>query len=117
MDHPPLLPDGLHHVRTTPWFEAESVPPGLLRNHQVANGVWGRLIIAEGSIEFRFEDEPEAVSLTAGDSIGIPPGRLHRVILAGTSRFAVEFHKAPEQVEVPAGSESTGLTDQVDTPG
>lgn len=110
MNHPPELPDGLEHVRTTPWFDQDSHPAGLLRNHQVADGVWGRLIVAEGEVGFEFEDDPDGqLTVKAGDSVGIPPTRRHRVVLLGPARFAVEFHKIPESAGVAEGSESTGL--------
>ena len=90
------LPGGLVLVRTTPEFTEETVPAALLRAHRVAEGVWGRLVVIEGAVEFVFEDEPELrTRLTAGTSIAIPPKRPHRVVLVGPARFAVEFHRSP----------------------
>jgi tellurite resistance-related uncharacterized protein len=37
------LPDGLVLDRTTDEFDEHTVPAGLLRDHRVAAGVWGRL--------------------------------------------------------------------------
>lgn len=89
-----LLPDDTVLVRTTDEFSQETVPSGLLRDHKVADGVWGRLVVRSGSLGFVFQDSADnAVELTAGDSIVIPPGRLHHVVPHGPVRFVVEFHR------------------------
>lgn len=97
------LPDGLEHARTTPTFDQDSVPAGLLDAHRTGAGVWGRLVVATGSVRFAFqaegEDEAEGGAdtrqLLAGDRQVIPPERPHRVILDGPATFAVEFHRRP----------------------
>lgn len=118
MDHPPLVPSDFELVRTTNRFTTDTAPRGLLRAHQVAEGVWGRLIVDEGEVGFVFEDSPtEQLRVGAGESLGIPPQRLHHVVPLGPARFAVEFYRrasADESGVTPpsrAGAESTGLTD------
>lgn len=88
------LPDGCELVRTTPEFDETSVPAGLLRNHRVAGGVWGRLVVLDGVLDFEFEGEPPR-HLTAGDVQVIPPKQPHRVAPVGAVRFVVEFHRPP----------------------
>lgn len=88
------LPVGLEHVRTTPMFDEVSVPDGLLAAHRTAKGVWGRLVVETGSVDFAFEDdESEQRHLASGDAQVIPPTRPHRIILAGPATFCVEFHR------------------------
>jgi tellurite resistance-related uncharacterized protein len=90
------LPPGLEHVRTTAVFDAQTVPPGLLRAHRIAAGVWGRLTVDEGSLRFVFEDNPGgAVRVAAGESMIIPPSTPHHVEPDADVRFAVEFHSSP----------------------
>lgn len=90
-------------VRTTDVFDAESVPAGLLRAHQVAPGVWGRLAVYDGTIDFVFEDEPdEAITVAAGGRLVIPPATPHHVALTGPVSFAVEFYRDPEGTRHPA---------------
>jgi tellurite resistance-related uncharacterized protein len=105
------LPAGLEHVRTTDTFDHEHHPAGLRRAHRVADGVWARLVVHTGGLDFTFDDEPDsAVSVTGGGSIVIPPGRLHHVDIAGPVTFALEFHREPHHPRPPAGgSESSGL--------
>ncbi len=88
------LPDGLVLTRTTDVFDEHTVPAGLLRNHRVAAGVWGRLVVNEGSVGFRFEDDGQPLRVNSGEWVVIPPQRPHRVELDGPVRFAVEFHRA-----------------------
>lgn len=85
------LPADVHLVRTTPEFDHESIPAGLLRSHVVAPGVWGRVLVRSGSIDFAFEDSPRR-HLEAGDSQVIPPQRVHQLTVTGSVTLVVEFH-------------------------
>ena len=88
------LPDGVELVRTTPTFDESSVPAGLRAAHQVADGVWGRLVVASGSVGFTFDDRPELIRLVEVDEVQvIPPGRLHHLVIEGPVTLAVEFHR------------------------
>lgn len=91
------LPAGLELARTTDEFDEHTVPAGLLRDHRVAAGVWGRLIVRSGALQFGFGDDPE-FGVAAGDSVVIPPARLHHVALVGPVRFVVEFHRPADTV-------------------
>jgi tellurite resistance-related uncharacterized protein len=88
------LPDGVELVRITPTFDESSVPEGLRAAHQVADGVWGRLVVTSGSVGFTFDDRPELIrSVEVGEVQVIPPGRLHRLVVEGPVALAVEFHR------------------------
>lgn len=89
------LPDGLRRSRITPEFGEHSVPAGLLAEHRVADGVWGRLVVSSGSLHFVFEDsEPiEPRTVGAGEVQVIPPARPHHLELVGPVTFHVEFHR------------------------
>ncbi len=92
------LPTGLELVRTTDVFDNDTVPKGLLRAHQVAEGVWGRLVVHSGKIVFVFEDQSDQpIVVAAEESVVIPPRRLHHVEMDGPASFAVEFHRAADQ--------------------
>lgn len=90
------VPPGTTHVRTTDVFDADTVPAGLLRAHRVADGVWGRLVVLDGTVRFLFEDEPDQPIIVGPDqAVTIPPGRLHHVELGQPARFVIEFHRFP----------------------
>ena len=95
MDHG-QLPEGLTLTRTTNEFNATSVPAGLLRAHTVADNVWGRIRVIEGSLRFVWEDgrsEGGSVDLAAGDSLAIPPLTHHHVEPGDDVKFVVEFYR------------------------
>lgn len=107
------LPDGLEYVRTTDVFDQEKHPGGLLRAHHVAPRVWGRLLVHTGELVFVFEDETDRpIRAGAGDSVVIPPQRLHHVEFVGPVTFAIEFHREPEEPKPDEGLESTGLQEK-----
>ena len=89
----PSLPAEVAFVRRTDLFDAASVPPGLLRAHRVAEGVWGRLVVEAGTVVFVAEVTGDRRSLPAGASIVIPPAVPHHVEPDAEARFAVEFYR------------------------
>ena len=91
---PDGLPGGVRHVRTTPVFDESSVPAGLLAAHQLAAGVWARVVLQQGTLDFVFEDAPDRpLSLLEGESLVVPPQRLHHVVVAGPVRFVLELYR------------------------
>ncbi|MDH5520297.1 MAG: DUF1971 domain-containing protein [Acidimicrobiia bacterium] len=102
------IPDGFVLARTTDAFDNHTVPAGLLKAHRVADSVWARLVVHSGSVDFVFEDDPDAAAtVNAGETLVIPPGRLHHVELDGPASFSIEFHRRPTDADV--ALESTGL--------
>lgn len=88
------LPEGLALQRETDRFTADTVPPGLLRAHRVATGVWGVLHVEAGTLAFVWEDRPgEPLALAAGDAVVIPPDVHHHVEPGPGARFRVAFHR------------------------
>jgi tellurite resistance-related uncharacterized protein len=86
------LPGSLHVSRTAGPFDATTLPAGLRRAHRVAEGVWGRLRVIEGSAGISLEtDPPIHAELAAGDSQPIPPGVAHAVSVTGPVSLVVDF--------------------------
>lgn len=88
------LPPEVVHYKTTPEFTQDSVPAGLRRNHTTAAGVWGRIVILEGSLRYNIEEpEAEQLLLTPGTYGIVEPQMAHHVEMIGPVRFCVEFHR------------------------
>jgi tellurite resistance-related uncharacterized protein len=104
------LPAGIEHVRTTETFDHDHHPAGLRRAHRVADGVWARLLVHTGNLDFVFEDDPDHVlHASPGTTIAIPPGRLHHVDITGPVTFSLEFHRPRGHTTPGPGTESSGL--------
>ncbi len=92
------MPEGLELVRTTALWDEHTVPAGVLSGHRVADGVWGRLVVRSGAVGFVFEDEPDVtIQVATGDTVAIPPAKLHHVVLDGPATFVVEFYRQPSE--------------------
>ena len=86
------LPPDLVLDRTTAEFDEHTVPTGLLRDHRIAPGVWGRLLVRSGTLRFGFGGDAE-FEVAAGGVVVIPPQQVHHVAVDGGVRFVVEFHR------------------------
>ena len=51
------LPDHVQRYKSTPVFTEETVPKGLLKDHNTKNGVWGLICIEQGELEYIIEDK------------------------------------------------------------
>ncbi len=90
------LPDGLEPYRRTPEFTERTVPAGLLKHHATKRGVWGRLVVLEGALEYVVEEPVQQARLLAGGEHAIiVPEALHAVRPRGAVRFYVEFLTRP----------------------
>ena len=90
---PDRLPADIVLVRTTSEFDHHSAPAGFARAHRIAAGVWGRLVVRQGRLGFRFEDDEEVLRVAAPGMVVIPPQRPHRLVLDEPVRFVVEFYQ------------------------
>ena len=88
------LPDHVVHYKSTPEFTETSVPAALLKHHNTAEGVWGRITILEGTLTYQIiEPAAETVLLTPEHPGIVEPRMLHHVEVTGPVRFRVDFHR------------------------
>jgi tellurite resistance-related uncharacterized protein len=89
------LPANVFAYKRTAEFTSSSVPSGLLHRHSTKAGVWGRIVVLEGTLTYRIlEPEIEEVVLSAGDCGVIEPTIEHEVVPHSGVRFYVEFYRA-----------------------
>ncbi len=87
------MPEGFAPYKRTPEFTNDTIPAGLLRDHQLKAGTWGKLQIAAGQLAFTFctsPPQPERLCTPAAATI-IPPETLHFIKPLGPVRFSLEF--------------------------
>ena len=90
------LPDDVRKYSETTVFTEKSVPEKLLRLHDTKPGVWGRIVVLEGELDYIVPGPPERRARLSPERRGvIRPTELHRVAPVGPVRFKVEFLKAP----------------------
>ena len=88
-------PDGLVAYRRTPEFDEHTVPAGLQRNHATRRGVWARIHVVDGSLQYHVDAPVDrSFSVVAGSTAVIVPEVRHRVETTGAVRFFIEFSRA-----------------------
>ena len=97
----PELPSGTTIITALPSFEeyftADGVPPGLLKEDSVLNGMWGVIRVRKGSLECTVrgdgDDSTETYSLSPKKPGVILPNQKHTVkSLSNDVEFRIEFH-------------------------
>jgi tellurite resistance-related uncharacterized protein len=87
------MPDGLRLARTAGPFDDDTLPPGLRKEHHVADGTWGRLRVVSGSVDFVMQ--ADARRLDAGAHQPIPPGVPHTLTFIGPAVIEIDFLVEP----------------------
>jgi tellurite resistance-related uncharacterized protein len=86
------LPADVAAYRRTEVFTRDSVPPGLLKNHSTAEGIWGLIRVERGRLEYTI-GEDEVRVLTPEKRGVVEPATVHHVRPLGEVRFFVEFYR------------------------
>ncbi|MCR8923431.1 DUF1971 domain-containing protein [Dasania sp. GY-MA-18] len=90
------LPTDVVAYKKTPEFDENTVPKGLLKAHQTKEGVWGKIIILAGQLEYRIlAPQNETLVLSPAQHGVVEPTMLHQVKPLGPVKFYVEFYQRP----------------------
>ena len=93
------IPEGLEKFSESPIFDQDTTPDALKQDHQVKSGVWGRLVVFDGALEYLVAGTPEiARRIEATGHAIIEPEQLHSVRMIGDVRFQVEFYRQPKEM-------------------
>jgi tellurite resistance-related uncharacterized protein len=91
----PRVPEGARERRRTASFTEVTVPAGLLQAHRTKAGVWARIVVEAGELEYTLEN-PRRMFVLTPESAGVaPPEEPHHVRAVGPVRFHVVFLDQP----------------------
>jgi len=90
------FPENFTPYKKTPVFTEESLPSGLKNDHSTKVGVWGKIIVTEGILQYRINSLKIETKLSPGEPGIVLPEILHSVAPLGTVKFYVEFYKKPD---------------------
>jgi tellurite resistance-related uncharacterized protein len=85
------IPADARAYRRTPEFTEAAVPHGLQHQHSTKAGVWGRIVVVEGSLIYRELSSGTISTLDKAHPGVVEPEVLHEVEVQGPVRFYVEF--------------------------
>ncbi len=84
--------------KSTPVFDAETLPAALRKAHNTKAGVWGVLRVLEGQVKLVFHDPERVVTVTPTHPAEIAPQAYHHVEVAGPMKMQVEFYTEQPQL-------------------
>lgn len=91
-----LFPGADPYRRIGP-FDADTIPAGLRRRHDLKPGAWGVLHILSGGLRFCWDDEQGGCRmLSAGERMLIPPAVPHHLETSGPVTITIAFHSAAD---------------------
>ncbi|MCC6598645.1 MAG: DUF1971 domain-containing protein [Alphaproteobacteria bacterium] len=86
------LPPTVKPYKRTPVFTQETVPQGLLRDHNTKAGTWGVIHVQKGELAYIIGDSQPHI-LKPGKNGIVEPQILHHIKPLGDVSFFVEFYK------------------------
>ena len=90
------MPEDFKPYRETAEFNERTIPPSLRRDHSTKPGVWAKIQVIEGKLNYRVDALGAQFELSRSvPGIVIPEAR-HHVEPIGSVRFFVEFYQRPD---------------------
>lgn len=86
-------PGNFQPYKRTPEFTSATIPAGLLHDHATKPGVWARIILLEGTLDYHVPPLNAHFELTPERPGTVVPEVLHSVAPRGEVRFYVEFYR------------------------
>jgi len=75
-------------------FTEATIPEKLLSRHNTKQGVWGKLMVITGALDFVVDGPPSTISrIEAGTYAVIEPTIYHHVQIIGPTTFRIEFYR------------------------
>jgi tellurite methyltransferase len=90
------IPEDFVAYKRTGEFTEQTVPDALRKDHSTKAGVWGKICVAEGKLNYRIPALGVETELSTGKIGVVLPEVLHSVEPLGSVRFFVEFYRAPD---------------------
>lgn len=88
------LPVTVEKYSETAVFTQDTIPAKLRARHSTKAGVWAKIHIIEGTLEYTALDDPPETTILSSTTPGIvPPTRVHCISPIGPVRFKVEFYR------------------------
>tara|TARA_Y100001936_G_scaffold146000_2_gene142375 strand:- start:15072 stop:15545 length:474 start_codon:yes stop_codon:yes gene_type:complete len=89
------LPKNFIPYKKTPIFTEKSLPSKLKNDHSTKMGVWGKIFVIEGKLQYRIKILGTNTELSPNTVGIILPEVLHSVATLDTVKFYIEFYKEP----------------------
>ena len=86
--------------RSTPIFDANTLPAALRADHRTKAGTWGVINVLEGELRLTIIEPPEVQCLMPGRPGLVKPGQTHFVTPIGAMRMRVDFHDSAPDMAV-----------------
>ncbi|HKU40198.1 MAG TPA: DUF3565 domain-containing protein [Polyangiales bacterium] len=87
----PVLPAHVNEYKRTAEFTEQTIPKGLLKDHTTQAGVWARIVVREGALEYSFGQPRRSFVLDPAHPGIVKPEVPHQVRPLGAVSFRVEF--------------------------
>lgn len=87
------FPENFIVYKKTPIFTANSLPSELKNNHSTKTGIWGKIIVTEGKLQYRINSLKTDMELSPSKLGVILPEILHSLTSIGAVKFYIEFYK------------------------
>jgi tellurite resistance-related uncharacterized protein len=88
------LPAHVAPYKKTPEFNEDTLPHGLMHDHQTQAPVWAKIVVLEGQLEYTIEVPEQEVHILDETRHGVvEPTVPHHVKPLGKVRFYVEFYR------------------------
>ena len=88
------IPSNVSPYKKTLIFTERTVPAGLLKNHNTKEGVWGKIVIESGLLEYTIQEPTYEITQLSPNNHGVvEPLIKHYIKPLGPVNFYIEFYR------------------------
>lgn len=86
------IPEKLSPYKKTKIFTSDTVPKALQKDHQIIKDSWAKLMVIEGELILKFQNQTEGFLITANSPGIIEPEIPHHIEVSNEVSFYIEFY-------------------------
>lgn len=92
--------DNLVWMKDSPIFDLGTIPPAIIKEHQTSVGVWGKIVVSEGSIGYCVLPPCERDFVLTPELAGVVlPHVKHRLVPSGPVKVQIRFFRVTDHLQ------------------
>ena len=88
------IPENFKVYKKTPLYDQDSIPNELSMMHETGDGIWEKLIVVFGSVDYVDCETGKVTKASPVRSVSVEPHHMHSLHVTGPVELYVEYYKA-----------------------
>ena len=87
------IPESAKPYNKTDIFTHKNTPGMMMNNHKTRMGVWAKIVVEQGKVQYEIADTGESVTLTPDNPGIVEPLAVHRIKPEKGAKFYLQYYR------------------------